>query len=97
MERMSFGILFLAWGAAADESCVMTGDDYRQKAIELMARARTAPNGQVQSELEALSLSYLRLAEQAERNSHMLSASTADGSVEQQSQDPEVKKASGLG
>jgi hypothetical protein len=72
----------------------MTGDDYRQKAIELMARARTAPNPQVQSELEALSLSYLRLADQAERNAHSL-LTTPDTSAEERPDSLELKKPPG--
>jgi hypothetical protein len=47
-----------------------TGDTYRVKAAELRARAQREPNPAVQSELEALAQSYLRLVDQAERNSH---------------------------
>jgi hypothetical protein len=45
------------------------GDEYRVKATELRARARREKSPVVQSELEHVALSYLRLAEEAERNS----------------------------
>ena len=44
------------------------GDDYRIKAAELRARARREANVALRQECERLALSYLRLAEQAERN-----------------------------
>ena len=45
------------------------GDSYRTKAAELHARARRETNRATRAELESLALTYLRLAEQAERNS----------------------------
>lgn len=45
------------------------GDAYRTKAAELHARAKRETNRGTRAELESLALSYLRLAEQAERNS----------------------------
>jgi hypothetical protein len=48
---------------------MVPGEAYRIKAAEIRAKARQELHAQVQTELEALALSYLRLAEQAERNS----------------------------
>jgi hypothetical protein len=45
------------------------GDEYRAKAAELFAKATTEANPTAQAELETLARSYLRLAEQADRNS----------------------------
>jgi len=44
-------------------------DEYRVKAAQLNARARAETNPAVRADLEALALSYVRLARQAERNS----------------------------
>ena len=46
-------------------------DEYRVKAAELSARAASETNPQIQSELESLAQSYLRLALQAEQNSRL--------------------------
>lgn len=46
-----------------------TGDDYRVKAAELRARARWETDPAIGAELEGLARAYLRLADQAERNS----------------------------
>jgi hypothetical protein len=46
-----------------------SGDQYRVKAVELLAKAQQECNPQTQDELEGLAAAYLRLAEQAERNS----------------------------
>ena len=46
-------------------------DEYRVKAAELNARAACETNPQIQSELESLAQSYLRLALQAEQNSRL--------------------------
>ena len=43
-------------------------DSYRVKAAELIARAECRPHGAFRAELYALAESYLRLADQAERN-----------------------------
>ncbi len=48
-----------------------TGDDYRVKAAELRARARSETDPAIGAELESLARAYLRLAEQAERNSQL--------------------------
>ena len=46
-----------------------TADEYRIKAAELSARAIAETHPATRAEFEALALSYLRLAEQAEHNS----------------------------
>ena len=46
----------------------MSADGYRVKAADFLAKAQVETNPTIQAELEALALSYLRLAEQAERN-----------------------------
>jgi hypothetical protein len=46
-----------------------TGDRYRVRAAELNAAARGERNPELRKEYENLALSYLRLADQAERNS----------------------------
>jgi hypothetical protein len=45
------------------------GDHYRAKALELLAHVDTERDLTARSELESLAAAYLRLAEQAERNS----------------------------
>jgi hypothetical protein len=45
-----------------------TGDDYRVRAAELHVKAKAEIDTQRRVELELLALSYLRLAEQADRN-----------------------------
>jgi hypothetical protein len=45
------------------------GGEYRVKAAELHAKAQQENNSTVQAELKGLAAAYLRLAEQAERNS----------------------------
>lgn len=45
------------------------GDDYRGKAIEFRAKAQVEGDPQRKAEFEHLARAYLRLAEQAERNS----------------------------
>jgi hypothetical protein len=45
------------------------GDDYRDKAAEIYARAASEPHAATQVELESLARAYRRLAEQADRNS----------------------------
>ena len=45
------------------------GDHYRAKALELLAHAETERDSLARAELENLAAAYLRLAEQAERNS----------------------------
>lgn len=48
-----------------------TGDHYRSRAAELTAFARREQNPDIRKEYENLALAYLRLAEQAERNSEL--------------------------
>jgi hypothetical protein len=49
---------------------VVSGDKYKYcaKALELLARAETESDPQLRAELENLAAAFLRLAEQAERN-----------------------------
>ena len=46
-----------------------TGDQYRVRAAELNALAKRERNPTIRKECEGLALAYLRLADQAERNS----------------------------
>ena len=46
----------------------MSGDQYRIRAAELHAQAKTELRPTVRAELERLALSYLRLADQADEN-----------------------------
>jgi hypothetical protein len=48
------------------------GDNYRAKALELLAHADTERDQAARAELESLAAAYLRLAEQAERNSDLI-------------------------
>jgi hypothetical protein len=48
------------------------GDNYRAKALELLAHAETEKDPAARTELENLAAAYLRLAEQAERNSGLV-------------------------
>ena len=48
------------------------GDNYRAKALELLAHADTERDSLARAELENLAAAYLRLAEQAERNSDLI-------------------------
>jgi hypothetical protein len=45
-----------------------TGDEYRVKAADMNARAIKEPNFLLRAEFENLALSYLRLANQADKN-----------------------------
>jgi hypothetical protein len=64
----SGGCLFfdivVGWGMGA-------GDAYRVKAAEISAKARGEANTPWRLELENLALSYLRLADQADRNAQV--------------------------
>jgi len=44
------------------------GERYRGKALELLARAEVERDPQLRTEFETLAAAFLRLAEQAERN-----------------------------
>lgn len=46
-----------------------SGDLYRIRAAELRGKSQQEADPQIQAELEGLAAAYLRLAEQAERNS----------------------------
>ena len=48
-----------------------TGDQYRVKAAEMYAMARAETETSARRALENLALSYIRLAEQADRNAHL--------------------------
>jgi hypothetical protein len=51
---------------------VMTaGDEYRGKAVEFHAKAQVENDPKQKAEFENLARAYVRLAEQAERNSHL--------------------------
>jgi hypothetical protein len=47
---------------------ISPADQYRVKAAEFMAQARLEPDLQAKVKLQTLAASYLRLAEQADRN-----------------------------
>ena len=49
-----------------------TGDGYRAKALELLARADGETDPHLRAELENLAAAFLRLAEQAERNTKLI-------------------------
>ncbi len=48
---------------------VVPGNKYRAKALEFLACAKTQSDQQMRAEFENLAAAFLRLAEQAERNS----------------------------
>jgi hypothetical protein len=48
---------------------MVPGDNYRATALELLARAEIENDPQMRAELENLAAAFLRLAEQAARNS----------------------------
>ena len=48
------------------------GDGYRAKALELLGRADVETDLQMRAELENLAAAFLRLAEQAERNTKLI-------------------------
>jgi len=50
---------------------MVPGDNYRAKTLELLARAEIESDPQMRAELENLAAAFLRLAEQAERNSQL--------------------------
>jgi hypothetical protein len=70
-----------------------TADDYRTKAAELHARTKSELDGATRAELQHLALSYLRLADQAEKNarSDLVYETPAEPSrhVVQQQQQPQ--------
>jgi hypothetical protein len=48
-----------------------SGDSYRAKALELLAHAETENDPEMRTGFENLAAAYLRLAEQAERNTKL--------------------------
>ena len=50
---------------------MVPGDNYRARALELMARAETESDPEMRAELKNLAAAFLRLVEQAERNSQV--------------------------
>jgi hypothetical protein len=50
---------------------MVPGDNYRARTLELLARAEIESDPQMRAELENLAAAFLRLAEQAERNSQV--------------------------
>jgi len=50
---------------------VTTGARYRTKALELLARADGEIDPQIRAEFENLAAAFLRIAEQAERNTKL--------------------------
>jgi hypothetical protein len=49
-----------------------SGDNYRAKALELLARAETETDSELRRDFASLGAAYLRLAEQAERNTKLV-------------------------
>lgn len=47
------------------------GDDYRHIATEFRAKAQSENDPEQKTEFEILARAYMRLADQAERNSHL--------------------------
>jgi len=68
------------------------GDDYRIKAADMNAKAKGESSLRTRAELESLALAYLRLADQAERNASLLSATEQSAASSQQQQQPQSKR-----
>jgi hypothetical protein len=71
-------------------------EQYRVKAMEFAANAKTEGDPHIRTELEALSLSYRRLAEQADRNAqtdvtYETPIHTPGNAQQQQQQQPRPK------
>lgn len=69
-----------------------TADHYRIKAAELNAKARLETNSDLRSELEHLAASYLRLAEQADRNNRVDITYETPSMSERQKQQPQQQQ-----
>lgn len=69
---------------------MVSGDAYLTRAAELLAKAEGETDPKRQSELENLGLAFLRLAEQARRNSQM--TDVTHESPLRKLDDPELKK-----
>ena len=67
---------------------MVVGDNYRAKALELLARAETENNPAIRAEFENLAAAYLRLAEQAERNAGLV----IDFELPSEGGDPKLKQ-----
>ena len=51
---------------------MVAGDRYRAKALELLAQADGATNSQMRAEFENLAAAFIRLAEQADRDTKLV-------------------------
>jgi hypothetical protein len=71
------------------------GDDYRIKAADMNAKAKGETSLRTRAELEGLALAYLRLADQAERNATLVSATEQSAAPLQQQQQPQSKRRRG--
>ena len=71
------------------------GDDYRIKAADVHAKAKGETSLRTRAELESLALAYLRLADQAERNATLVSATEQSVAPLQQQQQPQSKRRRG--
>ena len=72
----------------------MSGDQYRKRAAELDAQAKTELRPTVRDELERLALSYLRLAEQADQNEliEVVYETPPQPTVQQQQQQQQIQR-----
>jgi hypothetical protein len=69
-----------------------TGDEYRVKAADMHARAKDETSPSMQAHYETLALSYLRLADQADRRgAYEHPAQTHPAHPTQQQQQPQNK------
>jgi len=68
------------------------GDDYRIKAADVHAKAKGESSLRTRAELESLALAYLRLADQAERNASLVSATERSAAPLQRQQQPQSKR-----
>jgi hypothetical protein len=72
----------------------VSGDQYRIRAAELHAQAKTETRKTVREELERLAMSYLRLADQADQNEliDVVYETPTRPSIQQQQQQVQPKK-----
>jgi hypothetical protein len=69
------------------------GDMYRVKAADMSARAEEETNPHISASFEALALSYLRLADQVDRNrSYLVETHSAAPLVQRQQPAPVVQQ-----
>ena len=57
----------MTWGSVS----MAAGDNYRAKALELLAKAEVETNPTIKADFENLAAAFLRLAKQAERNADL--------------------------